>query len=101
MSLLHTPYFPSKVFSRNEIDFFDEVEKGIEQNGTVGKTSITGDFNSRTSNLSDTIDESDPLSQTPFSDDSNVTFLHVLMLTLLLVVTGVVCFHYVGHSQKM
>ena len=35
-----------KVCFRNEIDFFDEVEKGIETYGNVGKTFITSDFQS-------------------------------------------------------
>ena len=46
----HT-YIPppsSKVLIDKDFDFFEEIEKGIEKFSKLGKTFITGDFNSRT-----------------------------------------------------
>ena len=51
----HT-YIPppsSKVLIDKDFDFFEEIEKGIEKFSKLGKTFITGDFNSRTAQLSD------------------------------------------------
>ena len=44
------PFF---FFKDKEFDFFDEIEIGIEKFGKLGNTFITGDFNSRTAQLSD------------------------------------------------
>ena len=56
--ICHT-YIPpvcSKVLNENDFDFFEELEKGIEKFGKYGKTFITGDFNSRTGQLSDVLE---------------------------------------------
>ena len=58
MYLCHT-YIPpvnSKVLIDQDFDFFDEIEKGVEKYGQLGKTCITGDLNSRTGNLSDILE---------------------------------------------
>lgn len=46
----------SKVLRDRDVDFFDEIEKGIEIFSRLGITYITGDFNCRTGLLSDTLD---------------------------------------------
>ena len=56
--ICHT-YIPpvcSKVLNENDIDFFEELEKGIEKYGKLGKTFISGDLNSRTGKLSDILE---------------------------------------------
>ena len=48
-----------RLLNDRNIDFQEEIEKGIEQHSLLGKTFITGDLNSRTAHLIDYI-EIDP-----------------------------------------
>ena len=53
---IYIPPTNSKVLKDKDINFFDEIEKGLEKFDKLGKTYITGDFNSRTATLSDILD---------------------------------------------
>ena len=39
-----------------DFDFFEEIENNIENYNKIGKTLITGDFNSRTAQVSDILE---------------------------------------------
>ena len=38
------------------VDFFEEIEKGLEKFSKLGKTHVAVDFNARTAVLSDTLE---------------------------------------------
>ena len=67
----------SKVLIDKDFDFFEEIEKGIEKLNRLGDTFITGDFNSRTAQLSDILlfdkylDDDD--------DDTNISYKNTKM----------------------
>jgi len=56
---VYVPPTSSNVLNDRNIDFYEEIEKGIEQYSLLGKPFITGDLNSRTAHLIDYI-KTDP-----------------------------------------
>lgn len=50
---VYIPPSDSRVFQSFDYNFWDEIEKGIEQYSVSGKVYISGDMNGRTSNFSD------------------------------------------------
>ena len=52
---VYIPPMSSKVLEDRDFDFFEEIEKGIEKYSLLGNTYITGDMNSRCSDISDTL----------------------------------------------
>ena len=52
---IYIPPSSSKIFKTN-FDYWDELEKGVEQYSNLGKVFLTGDFNGRISNFSDILD---------------------------------------------
>lgn len=55
MSCIYTPA-NSKLRKNDEFDIFETIEQGIIKYKVDGKIFLTGDWNSRTSNLSDLLD---------------------------------------------
>ncbi|MES9880358.1 MAG: reverse transcriptase family protein [Sedimenticola sp.] len=56
MCHVYVPPSGSRVLDHAEVEYFDEIESGIEQYTHLGKIFITGDMNSRTSNIYEVLD---------------------------------------------
>ena len=52
----YIPPTSSKVLKYKDFDFFEEIEKGLENTVNWEKTYVTGYFNDRTATLSDILD---------------------------------------------
>ena len=69
----------SKVFIDRDVDVFEELEKDIEIFETLGKTNLTGDYNSRTSTISDVLEFDeyvDTLQEFEYREDNDTTSLN-------------------------
>ena len=75
---VYIPPTSSKVRKDKDLEFFEEVEKGLEKYSKMGKTYVTGDFNSRTATLSDILDFDAYLD---IDDDENIQ--HILNMSNL------------------
>ena len=52
----YVPPSNSNIFNAENFDFFEEIESGLEKYKRLGKCFIVGDLNSRTAEVSDTLD---------------------------------------------